>query len=246
HFERLLRDPQVRLCQRLGDLMVGSNSDLLEHTVRLRRQLSVLRAIWAVCAFSIAFGSPLECPIGETVVNSALLGSKFLGSAEVQMLVPVVSALIRLNTIEFWAAQPNGEARQQALTRLAIKTIRSGDGRSVTTALFLTSGRSTFEEEKRWAYAQYLVNLSESPASFQREVTNSLFHRSPVPFLAGNYDPVMVEALELMIGSESGETADNHVFAARQVICAIARTLIDPPPTADGTVHMLPSGLAPF
>ncbi|CAK5263437.1 unnamed protein product [Mycena citricolor] len=246
HFERLLRDPQVRLCQRLGDFMAGSNSDLLEHPVRLRRQLSVLRALWAVCAFSIAFGSPLECPIGETDVNSALLGPKFLGSAEVQMLVPGVAALIRLNIIEFWAAQPNGEATQQALARLAIKTIRTGDGRSITTALFLTSGRSTFEEEKRWAYAQYLINLSESPASFQRELTHSLFHRSPVPFLAGDHDPVMVEALELLIGTESEEKTDNHVFAARHMICAIAQTSTYPPPSAHGTEYMLPTGLAPF
>ncbi|CAK5278562.1 unnamed protein product, partial [Mycena citricolor] len=59
HFQKLLWDPEIHLCQRLGDFMVGSTSNLLEDKDRLRRQLSVLRAIWAICAFSLHTGLPL-------------------------------------------------------------------------------------------------------------------------------------------------------------------------------------------
>ncbi|CAK5263424.1 unnamed protein product [Mycena citricolor] len=45
HFHNLMRDPRVRLGQQLADFMDGSNSNLLEPKDRLRRQLSVLRAI---------------------------------------------------------------------------------------------------------------------------------------------------------------------------------------------------------
>ncbi|CAK5263556.1 unnamed protein product, partial [Mycena citricolor] len=59
HFQKLLWDPEIHLCQRLGDFLVGSTSNLLEDKDRLRRQLSVLRAIWAICAFSLHTGLPL-------------------------------------------------------------------------------------------------------------------------------------------------------------------------------------------
>ncbi|CAK5263412.1 unnamed protein product, partial [Mycena citricolor] len=83
----------------------GSNSNLLEQKDRLRRQLSVLRAIWAICAFSLHTRSPLQSPFGEADVDNALLGSKFLNVDEVQSMIHDVSALIRLNVIESQSQQ---------------------------------------------------------------------------------------------------------------------------------------------
>ncbi|CAK5265972.1 unnamed protein product [Mycena citricolor] len=206
-FKRLLQNPQVPLGQRLADFMDGSNSNLLDPTVRSRRQLAVLRAIWALCAFSIHTESPLERPIGDIDVEDALLGSKFLSSPDVQCMVPAVLALVRLNVIES--------------ERLYVQ--RSNSYRDP-------------ELEKQRTYKQYLRDLSDSPASFQREVTHSLFYRSEDPFQAGDRYNILQLGLEELIRSGADGTEDNLVFAARRMISAIA----------DGTWNTPPPGIALF
>ncbi|CAK5271482.1 unnamed protein product [Mycena citricolor] len=244
HFTRLLRDPQVRLCQRLADFMASSHSNLLEPSVCLRRQHSVLQAIWAVCAFCISTKSPMENPIGVLDVKYALLGSRFHDIPSVQELVHAVSALTRLNTIEFWATQPAGGAVENALGRLAIKSIRTEKDRIFTPTFFSATTQSTCEEEKRWAYGQYLIHLSETRDSFQRERTNALFYTlNAVPLLAGKFDRVMVEALETMLGSQAEGTTSNRIFAVRQLICALAVT--SPRSRTDIEFHA-PNNLASF
>ncbi|CAK5281136.1 unnamed protein product [Mycena citricolor] len=221
-FKSLLQDPQVRLCQRLADFMAGSNSNLLEHSVRVRRQLSVLRAIWAICAFCVHTESPLEYPIGDTDPDKVLLGSRFLDSDEVQSMVLAVLALVRLNIIE-------SESRQRApeypLTQTSnYDRTKAGEQR---------------QAEKKWTYVQYLVALSKSPTSFERDVTNSLFHRSQILFTGPDGYIALHAALEELIQSGSDEAADNLVFSARQMITAIAGASTD-----QGVVWI--SGLAPF
>ncbi|CAK5265496.1 unnamed protein product [Mycena citricolor] len=221
-FKSLLQDPHVHLCQRLADFMAGSNSNLLEHSVRVRRQLSVLRAIWAICAFSVHTESPLEYPIGDTDPDKVLLGSRFLDSDEVQSMVLAVLALVRLNIIE-------SESRQRApeypLTQTSnYDRTKAGEQR---------------QAEKKWTYVQYLVALSKSPTSFERDVTNSLFHRSQILFTGPDGYIALHAALEELIQSGSDETADNLVFSARQMITAIAGASTD-----QGVVWI--SGLAPF
>ncbi|CAK5263415.1 unnamed protein product [Mycena citricolor] len=209
-FQSLLCDPEVHLGQRLADFMAGSNSNLLEHKDRLRRQLSVLRAIWAICAFSLHTDSPLQSPIGEAHVDHALLGSKFLDSPDVQSMLPDVSALIRLNVIEF-------RNRERALTQAS-----NSNG-----------GIRTAAEEKRQAdmhetYTDYLLALSQCAASFQRDVTHSLFDQSQMQFTEAEGYKTLHDAFTQLIYSTldngTDETADNVVFAARLMISPFAQT----------------------
>ncbi|CAK5276407.1 unnamed protein product [Mycena citricolor] len=205
-FQSLLCDPKVHLGQRLAEFMAGSNSNLLEPTDRLRRQLSVLRAIWAICAFSLHMKSPLQSPIGEAHVDNALLGSKFLDSPDVQSMVLDVSALIRLNVIESrsreWAptqsGSSNGDIGADAEKQRHMDMLRT--------------------------YAQYLLALPKCAATFQRDVTTSLFHRSQIRCTeAGGYK-ILQDALRKLIEYAPDQAADNLVFAARQIITAFAQT----------------------
>ncbi|CAK5263409.1 unnamed protein product [Mycena citricolor] len=205
-FMKLLRDPQVQLSQRLTDFMAGCNSHLLEAKDRHRRQLSVLRAIWAVCAFSLHTGFPLRIQVGEAEVEKALLSLKFLDSPDVQTMIPDVSALIRLNMIEF-------RRREWAPTQPC-----SSDSDSYAEA-----------EKQRQAgihrtFVDYLLALSQCAASFQREATTSLFHRSQMHFTAANGYETLQDALRELIRSDSDNAADNVVFAARQMITPFAQT----------------------
>ncbi|CAK5263567.1 unnamed protein product [Mycena citricolor] len=205
-FQSLLRDPEVHLGQRLADFMAGSNSNLLEPKDRLRRQLSVLRAIWAICAFSLHTDSPLQSPIGEADVDNALLGSKFHASPDVQSMILDVTALIRLNMIE-------SRSRERAPTQ---------------------PSNSDAEAEKRRhadmhrTYTDYLVALSKSAASFQRDATCSLFDRSQMRFTeAHGYDTLQYALHELIdsaLDKTADETAENVVFAARLLISPFAHT----------------------
>ncbi|CAK5278469.1 unnamed protein product [Mycena citricolor] len=201
-FKRLLQDPQVHLGQRLADFMAGSNSNLLEDKVRLRRQLSVLRAIWAICAFSLHTGSPLQSPIGEADMNYPLIGSKFLDSPGVQSMVTDVSALIRLNMIE---SRSRGRASIQP---------SSSDG----------DIRAQRQADIQQTYVDYLEALSKRATSFQRDVTNSLLHWSQMQFTEADGYETLRSALSRLIQSKSDETANNTVFAARQMINAFAQT----------------------
>ncbi|CAK5263483.1 unnamed protein product [Mycena citricolor] len=210
HFKILLSDPEICLYQRLADFMAGSNSYLLEPTARVRRQLSVLRAIWAICAFSLHTGSPLECPLGEANVDHALLGSKFVTSPDVQSHVLAVHALIRLNVIE-------SKSRQRTLEHPDMQT---GDSDRDLRAEM----EQQLQVEKDQTYVQYLVALSKSPASFQREVTHLLFHRSQILVARADADFILRVALEELIKSGSDETVYNVVFAARHLISVIADT----------------------
>ncbi|CAK5278484.1 unnamed protein product [Mycena citricolor] len=205
-FLSLLRDPEVHLGQRLADFMAGSNSNLLEHKDRLRRQLSVLRAIWAICAFSLHTGSPLQSPIGEADVHGALLSSKFLNSDEVQSMVHAVSALIRLNMIE-------SRSQERALTQP-----------SDSDSNIRTEAEKEWQAEKHRTYTQYLVAFSTCAASFQRDATNSLFHQSQILFTEADDFWTVHHALDELIEYTSNKTADNLVFAARQIITPFAQT----------------------
>ncbi|CAK5263420.1 unnamed protein product [Mycena citricolor] len=218
-FQSLLRDPEIHLCQRLGDFMVGSTSNLLEDKVRVRRQLSVLRAIWAICAFSLHTGSPLQSPIGEADVDSALLGTKFLNSPDVQSMVPAVTALIHLNVID-------SRGRDGASTQA-----RSSDGHLGAEA----------HADMHDAYTRYLMAFSQCAATFQRDVTVSLFDPPQLRCTEAGYW-ILQDALEKLIDSAldktADETADNVVFAARQMISLFAQT-------SEYPVWWLP-GLGPF
>ncbi|CAK5278547.1 unnamed protein product [Mycena citricolor] len=206
-FQSLLRDPEVHLGQRLADFMAGSNSNLLEHKDRVRRQLSVLRAIWAICAFSLHTGSPLQSPIGEANVHNALLGSKFLSSPDMQSMLPDVSALIRLNKIE---SRSQGEASAQP---------RDSD----------TEAEKQRYSDMHRTYTQYLLALSKCTATFQREQTISLFDRSQMRFTEADGYRTLHDALGQLIKSALDRTADettadNVVFAARLMISPFAHT----------------------
>ncbi|CAK5263418.1 unnamed protein product [Mycena citricolor] len=206
-FQSLLRDPEVHLCQRLADFMASSNSNLLEPKDRLRRQLSVLRAIWAICAFSLHTRSPLQSPVGAADVENTLLGSKFHASPDVQSMVPAVTALIRLNVIE-------SRSQERAPTQ--------------------TSDSDDDMHTERWqanmhgTYTQYLLALSKCTSSFQRDVTNSLFHQSQMQFTEADGYLTLHDALDKLIGSALGKTADktadNVVCAARLIIAPFAQT----------------------
>ncbi|CAK5263559.1 unnamed protein product [Mycena citricolor] len=185
--------------------MAGSNSNLLEEKDRVRRQLSVLRAIWAICAFSLHTGSPLQSPIGEANVRNALLGSKLHASPDVQNMVPAVSALIRLNVVE-------SRSRDEAFTQ--------------------RSNSDAEAERQRHAdihrtYTDYLQAHSKRTASFQRDVTISLFYRSQMRFTEVDGYKTLLNALHELIDSAlektAEETADNVVFAARQMIAPFAQ-----------------------
>ncbi|CAK5263557.1 unnamed protein product [Mycena citricolor] len=208
-FQALLRDPEVHLGQRLADFMAGSNSNLLQHKDRLRRQLSVLRAIWAICAFSLQSGSPLQSPIGEADVDSVLLGSKFLHADKVQSMVHDVSALIRLNVIEF-------RSQERTLTQTS-----DSDGDIHADAEKQRQG------DMHRTYTQYLLALSKCSASFQRDATCSLFDQSQMHFTDADGYKTLRDALHELIGSAldktADDTADNVVFAARQMICPFAQ-----------------------
>ncbi|CAK5263436.1 unnamed protein product [Mycena citricolor] len=202
----LLQDPEVRLCQRLADFMAGSNSNLLEEKDRLRRQLSVLRAIWAICAFSLHTGSPLQSPIGAVDVDNALLGSKFHDSPDVQSMLPAVAALIRLNVIE-------SRSREQASTH---QSSSDGDIRA--------DAEERRQADMHHTYVDYLKALSRCTVSFQRDVTNSLFYRYKMHFTEADGYKTLHYALIHLITPGSDETADNAVFAARQMITPFAQT----------------------
>ncbi|CAK5278548.1 unnamed protein product [Mycena citricolor] len=206
HFQRLLRNPQVHLCQRLVDFMAGSNSNLLEPKDRVRRQLSVLRAIWAICAFSLHTGSPLQSPIGEADVRNALLGSKFIDSPDVQSMVLDVTALIRLNTTKS----------------------RSQDRASTQKCDSDAAAKGERQTEMLRTYLDYLLALSQCAASFQREATHSLFDRSQMLFTeADGYRTlrdVLKELIKYASDKAANKTADNLVFSARLIITLFAQT----------------------
>ncbi|CAK5263503.1 unnamed protein product [Mycena citricolor] len=215
-FQSLLRDPHVHLGQRLADFMAGSNSNLLEHKDRLRRQLSVLRAIWAVCAFSLHTGSPLQRPIGEADVDNALLGSKFIDSDDGQSMLPDVSALIHLNIIESWSSK-------RALTQPSSSDV---DIRA--------EAQKRRQQDMHRAYVDYLLALSKCAASFQRDTTNLLFHRSQMRFTDAYGYLTLQDALEQLISADlekavdniehaSDKAEDNVVFAARLMIAPFAQ-----------------------
>ncbi|CAK5278186.1 unnamed protein product [Mycena citricolor] len=206
HFKILLQDSEVRLCQRLVDFMAGSNSYVLERKDRLRRQLSVLRAIWAICAFSLHTWSPLQSPIGEADVDNALLGSKFLDSPDVQSLVLDVSALIRLNMIE-------SRSRDRASTQPRNSDVRAEERQ---------------QADMQRMYLEYLKALSQCAASFQRDVTNALFYRSQMRFTEEDNYETLHDALKQLIESALNKTADettadNVVFATRLMISQFAQ-----------------------
>ncbi|CAK5278198.1 unnamed protein product [Mycena citricolor] len=222
HFKILLRDPEVHLDQRLADFMAGSNSNLLERKDRLRRQLSVLRAIWAICAFFLHTGSPLPSPIGEANVDKALLGSKFIDSPDVQSMVPDVSALVRLNMIAYRSREWHPTHQVQSIIPDVPTLIRLS--RAFTQPSDSDDDHFPAEAyaDMHRTYTSYLLALSQCTASFQREQTVSLFHRSTMRFTDGYC--TLQDALEHLIRSASDETADNVVFAARQMISPFAQT----------------------
>ncbi|CAK5278189.1 unnamed protein product, partial [Mycena citricolor] len=157
-------------------------------------------------AFSLHTGSPLQSPIGEADMDKALLGSMFLDSPDVQSMVLDVSALIRLNVIE-------SRNRQWAPTQ--------------------TSDADAEVERQRHTdmhrtYLDYLLVLSKCAATFQRDVTCSLFDRSRLRFTEADGYETLRWALHQLIDSAfaktADETADNVVFAARQIISQFAQT----------------------
>ncbi|CAK5263422.1 unnamed protein product [Mycena citricolor] len=223
HFHNLLRHPEIHLCQRLADFMDGSKSNLLEDKVRLRRQLSVLRAIWAICAFSLHTGLPLQSAISEADAGNTLLGSRFHTSPDVQSMLPDVTALIRLNKIE-------SRSREQASTQPS-----NSDSHL----------RANVEEQRQRdmhrTYLDYLLAHSKCAASFQRDATISLFDRSQMRFTEVDGYNILQIALRQLIRSalENGTdetTADNVVFAARQMISQFAHISVYPYRSAWG--HM--------
>ncbi|CAK5278559.1 unnamed protein product [Mycena citricolor] len=205
HFHSLLRDPKIHLCQRLGDFMAGSNNNLLEDKVRLRRQLSVLRAIWAICAFSLHTDSPLPSPIGEADVDKALLGSKFHASPDVQSMILDVTALIRLNMIEH-------RSRERAPTQPSSSDAEAEEQRHA---------------DMHWTYTDYLLTFSKCAASFQRDAIISLFDRSQMRFTEADGYRTLYWALRELIGSAldkaADEIAENVIFAARLMISPFAQ-----------------------
>ncbi|CAK5278203.1 unnamed protein product [Mycena citricolor] len=206
HFQRLLQDSKGPLGQRLADFMAGSNSYLLEDQVRLRRQLSVLRAIWAICAFSLHTGSLLQSPIGDADVDNALLASKFLDSPDVQGMLLDVSALIRLNMIE-----------SRSWERLPAQPNSSGGG-------IHPEAERQRQADMHRTYTRYLVALSQCAASFQREQTTSFFDRSQMHFTEANGFKTLQWALQQLIDHASDKAVDNVVFAARLMITPFAQT----------------------
>ncbi|CAK5278393.1 unnamed protein product [Mycena citricolor] len=202
HFKILLRDQEAHLGQRLADFMAGSNSYILEPKDRFRRQVSVLRAIWAVCAFSLHTGSPLQSPIGDADVDNVLLGSKFIDSDDMQSMVLSVSALTRLNMIEY-------RSRQQDHTQTSSSDAEAEKQKQV---------------DIHWTYTDYLVALSKCATSFQRNETASLFNLSEMRFTEANGYETLHLGLIHLINLTSDETADNLVFAARMMISPFAQT----------------------
>ncbi|CAK5263417.1 unnamed protein product [Mycena citricolor] len=220
HFRSLLGNPETHVCQRLGDFMVGSTSNLLEDKVRLRRQLSILQAIWAICAFSLHTGSPLQNPIGEVDVDNALLSSKFHASPHVQSMLSAVCALIRLNVIA-------SRSRERGSTQPS-----NSDAETE---------RQQHADMHR-TYRDYLKALSKCAASFQRDATISFINPPQMRFTEVDGYKTLHRALDQLIESAlkkaADETAENVVFAARQMISQFAQT-------SDYLYLTLP-GLGPF
>ncbi|KAJ7657761.1 hypothetical protein DFH06DRAFT_1408772 [Mycena polygramma] len=71
HIQCLLRNPDVRLLDRIGDLLMSCDAGILAPDVTQRRQIACFKALWALASCAIQWSMPLD--FSSLFASSALL-----------------------------------------------------------------------------------------------------------------------------------------------------------------------------